>query len=139
MACPLCEAINDKYRLIYEDELVFCIITKCPLKKGHIMILPKQHIEKLSKLSEGESKRLFELIEKMKEIIEEVYNESAIVHINSGAHSTQKHIHIHILPSKGGLRPLISKFENLPEREEMTKKEMELVKEKIVISLSKYL
>lgn len=132
MSCELCEAINEEYRLIYKDDLVFCTVCKGPLKKGHVIVLPKRHVEKLGDLSSEESKRLFETIDKLKTAIENKYNESAIIHINSGIHSTQKHLHIHILPTKRGLRPMVSSYEGVPERLDISEEEMAEIKKDIL-------
>lgn len=96
------------------------------------MILPIRHVEDVSHLTSEEAQNLFKLIGKLKKTIEKKYQESAIVHINSGIHSTQKHIHIHILPSRGGLRQLVSYFEKVKEREEMSKENMEKIKQELL-------
>ncbi|MFQ5531318.1 MAG: HIT family protein [Candidatus Nanoarchaeia archaeon] len=140
MECELCKIIEEKYRLICEDEYSFCIVAQNPLKPGHILVLPKRHVSELSDLSEKEAKSLFNISEKIKKSIEEVYKEGAIIHINTGKHMSQgQHIHIHILPSKGSIRQHVSLYEKVPEVKDMHKDEMEKIKETILESLNQHL
>ena len=67
----------------------------------------------------------------MSKIISSKTGEDAVAHINQGSHSTQRHIYIHVVPSKGGLRDLVSSFENVPKREEKTHEEMKNLRDEI--------
>lgn len=129
--CELCNAINEKYRLIKRTKNCFCIVTKAPLKEGHIMILPIRHVETFSDLTPEEAKEIFVLMDEIGNIIKSKFGEDIITHINKGKHSTQNHIHIHIVPSKGGLRELVSNLENIPLREDKSEEEMKKIKDKI--------
>ena len=131
MKCELCNALNEAYRFICEDDLSFCVIAKCPLKPGHVMILPKRHVVKKEELTEKESRSLFLMISKLEKVIKKAYNEDPIMHINTGLHNSQLHFHIHLLPSKGALRALVSKYENIPERESIPDEESEKIKDYI--------
>ena len=68
----------------------------------------------------------------MNDLIKNKFNENTIIHINKGKHGSQKHIHLHIVPSKGNLRQLISKFENIPERKDIPEEDMNKIKNKIL-------
>ncbi len=129
--CPLCDIKNQKYRIIEENEHAIASIIKWPLKEGHTMIIPKRHVKQLSDLEDKELKSTINLMDKIKLKISRLYSDSPAIHINSGANSTQEHVHIHVLPSKGSLRHLFSQYENVPFREDISDEEKSIIAEKI--------
>ncbi len=116
-----------------ESEHSFCVIIYWPLKPGHVIVLPKRHVASLSDLKDYEAKDYFDLIDDMMGVIKSAYpEEDPIMLMNSGGHCTQKHLHIHLLPSKGGLRDLVSNYEDVPKREEKSKEEMGAMRDELV-------
>lgn len=111
MGCPLCVIERDAFRVVAQTLLSICVIPLSPLKKGHIMVLPKRHIESFVDFSLEESKDLLHFLDRMRVVAKRASNEDVIVHGNSGVHSSQPHLHLHLVPSKGDLRSLISTFE----------------------------
>ena len=128
MNCELCQSINENYRLIKKSKHSFCIINIEPLKKGHLMVLPKRHITNLKNLKPEESKDLLRLVEKIKNLLKQKYEEDPLILINTGRHSSQEHIHIHVWPSKASLRELVSKYEKVPKRKKATTQELQETK-----------
>jgi diadenosine tetraphosphate (Ap4A) HIT family hydrolase len=97
-----------------------------------MIILPIRHVENYSDLSEEEAKEMFELVDEISDVIKSKFGEDAIIHINKGKHGSERHIHLHIVPSKGNLRQLMSKYENILEKKDILEKEMDKMREKIV-------
>ena len=95
------------------------------------MVLPKRHIVNLRDFKAIEAQDIMKLITEMKELLNNTYNEDILISMNTGKHSTQEHIHFHIMPSKGSLRDLISKFENVPKRMRKPNKVLEKMKDKL--------
>ncbi|MBI2573296.1 HIT domain-containing protein [Candidatus Woesearchaeota archaeon] len=116
MICELCICYQETFRLIEMTRHSFCVVVQKPLKEGHIMVLPRQHIESFLDLSPDEAKDLFDLVELMRLRLNKIYSEDVLMVRNTGIHSTQSHIHIHLLPSKGSLRQLTSVYEQIPAR-----------------------
>ena len=129
MDCSLCSALKEDFRLILEDDFSFCIVCKFPLKEGHLLVLPKRHVNDFLSLNENESKSLLDMTEKIKRASSKVFKEDAIYFQNTGNHSTEQHLHLHGLPSKGNLRKLISTFEGVPERQDISDKEKKIVRD----------
>ncbi|MBS1266797.1 MAG: hypothetical protein MAG795_00766 [Candidatus Woesearchaeota archaeon] len=125
MNCSLCNAVNDDSQLITKLGSVCCIVNLEFLKKGHVMIVPKRHVENLSELTMQESKDILKLSDLMLNKIKNKYGEDPILLMHTGKHGSQSHIHIHILPTKAGLRRMVSKYENIPKR---VKKSKEVLK-----------
>ncbi len=129
MKCPLCDLTNQK--VIYKDNDCCCIVNIEPLKEGHLMVLPIRHITDMADLGKIESQKIFALLSRMSKIISKIYKKDPIIFMNLGKYSTQPHIHFHILPSKGGLRGLFSKFEKIPHRKAASQEELERIAKKI--------
>lgn len=127
--CPFCDLT--KLEIFYQDDYCFGMIISEPLKDGHLMVVPKRHVENLSDLKSEESQAILNLLGRLRKIIPQIYKDDPIILMNTGDHSTIDHIHFHILPSKGGLRDLFSKFEGLPYRQAATKQELAKMAQKI--------
>jgi len=103
MNCPFCEINKEKTRIIKQGKNVFVIFSNPRLMEGHLLVIPKRHIEKLSELNEEEKKELFDTV------IE--YQEKILKNISPGCDIRQNyrifqgqnnlkidHLHIHLQP-----------------------------------------
>ena len=62
MDCPFCNINPEKTRILKDKKFVRVIFSNPCLMPGHLLIVPKRHVEKLSELNEEEQKELFETI-----------------------------------------------------------------------------
>lgn len=132
MKCELCQSINEEYRLIKKDKLVFCMFSLHPLKFGHIMILPIRHVVEYSDLTKEESQEMMQMIDEMRELLLKKTDENPVVFINRGVHSTEKHVHMHILPSKTNLRGMFVASEGVAEKVEVSKEALLEMKQELL-------
>lgn len=117
MNCPLCDALaNEQDRIAYQDDLVFVVVNIEPIKYGHVMVLPIRHVASWDALTANESHAIFTTVDLCINALNKITPEPAISLINSGSHSSQEHIHMHVLPSKKPLRGLFAASEGLAER-----------------------
>ena len=129
MNCPFC--VPSEEVLVYEDEFIRILIDSYPANRGHLLIVPKRHVEKLEELNEKEKLALIEgiemAIEKLKKVLEpDGFNIG--INIGEVAGQTVPHIHIHVIPRykgdtnfpRGGIRKAVLDVEdenlNLKER-----------------------
>lgn len=117
--CLFCDKDNkEEHRIIAEDALFYARWDNVPVSKGHAEIVPKRHIESLFELSLEEKIKMFELLEKTRDIINEKYHPDGYnIGLNEGeaAGRTIHHLHIHIIPRykgdvenpRGGIRHII--------------------------------
>jgi diadenosine tetraphosphate (Ap4A) HIT family hydrolase len=111
--CIFCDPEN----FIYQTKHFNIIQDKFPVNKGHLLIIPKRHIETFFELSEDETLDLRDAITDMKECIDVKYEPDGYnIGINNGFYSGQSifHLHIHLIPRykgdveigelKGGIR-----------------------------------
>lgn len=131
MGCNLCNSINEEHSFICENEHAFSVIVTGLLKHGHVMLLPKRHITNLKDFEKEESFAFFQLLSKVGKTIKDAYGKDIIYFMNTGVHSTQEHIHFHIIPSEAGIRPLVSCYENVPKRKAISEEETRKMRDHI--------
>ena len=101
--CIFCKIIKGDIpsKTIFEDEIVKVIMDVNPNADGHMLILPKKHIEDFTTLDNETLTHIHDVAKKMKELIyEKLDNVEGIVFINNyGKFQVVKHYHLHILPN----------------------------------------
>ncbi|MBI2106939.1 HIT family protein [Candidatus Woesearchaeota archaeon] len=103
MDCPFCNINKEKTRIIKEKSKTFVILSNPRLMPGHLLIIPKRHVENLSELSTEERKELFDtLIEFQEKILKNI---ASGVDMRQNYRPFQKqdnlkvnHLHIHLQP-----------------------------------------
>lgn len=120
MPCELCTIIIDEPgRILYEDALAFTAVNIEPIKSGHVMILPKRHVENLADLFPEEATAFLRCIDRAMTALAGLYDETPICFVNGWKHRTLPHLHAHVLPSRSNLRGLFSAAEGSPSRTRM--------------------
>lgn len=126
--CPLCIAVvNEQYRFVREDDLVYAMIPIAPLMEGHVMVLPKRHT-KMEDLTSEELESLNNMVADLKDKLKEMYPEKPpiIATLSDTKHAAiPEHFHYHIVPSEGKLRKLISTYHNIAEDQKAEPSELE--------------
>ncbi|MFC1496119.1 HIT domain-containing protein [Candidatus Margulisiibacteriota bacterium] len=97
--CIFCKIIENKMKnsLIYEDDFAVAFNDIAPQAPTHILVIPKQHIEKLEALDCDLSKALFSAINKVSCKLK-----SFRVVMNYGKEAGQAvaHLHFHVLSGR---------------------------------------
>ena len=106
--CPFCYD-NIKDRVVAEQNSVVAIQDNYPVADGHLLIVPKRHIEDYFSLNETEKRDTDVLIMKLKDRITE--NDHSVTGFNIGtnvgesAGQTIFHAHIHLIPRRNNDTP----------------------------------
>jgi histidine triad (HIT) family protein len=103
MSCIFCEIIEGKREghFIYRDEKHVAILDKYPIDKGHALVLPKKHHEKIIDMASGDVGELFSIIPKIANaIISTTKADAFSLAQNNGRAAKQiiPHVHVHIIP-----------------------------------------
>jgi len=131
MDCGLCNAVNEEYRIIAQDEYSVALIIREPQIECHSLVLPKRHITNWSDLSREESYSLHNLVNTLTANMDKVLGCSAVAAINGMRHRTQSHIHYQVFPVYDGMRTIISRYLEIPEEMEVTRVELEKMAKKL--------
>lgn len=69
MTCPFCNIDKEKTRIIKNGKYNFVIFSNPRLMPGHLLIVPKRHVKKLSELNKKELDELINLVIEFQEKI----------------------------------------------------------------------
>jgi diadenosine tetraphosphate (Ap4A) HIT family hydrolase len=114
MTCVFCQ-INES---VLENDLSIAFYDKYPVNKGHLLIIPKRHVEQYFDLTDQERSAIDQLLFEGKKIIDEQSQPDGYnIGINCGeaAGQTIFHVHVHLIPRfkgdmkdpRGGVRGVI--------------------------------
>ena len=105
MDCPFCQIISNdqKERVLDENEMAVVILSNPRLMPGHILVIPKKHVERLSQLAALERSGLLEMAIKWQELIIEKLAPGCDLRQNyrpfiPSGRIKVNHLHFHLLP-----------------------------------------
>ena len=129
MECPFCSASPEV--VLYENELIRILLDSYPANRGHLLVVPRRHVESWWELSGEEKAALIGGMELAMEKLRAVLKPDAFnvgMNLGRAAGQTVPHIHLHVIPRwegdsknpRGGVRKAVLDLEdenlNLKER-----------------------
>ena len=110
-------------KMIYEDEFCFAVNDKFPVSRGHLLLIPKDHIVDWFSDNNIIQNHLISVLNKLKKELNARYLPDGYnVGMNCGEIAGQSilHLHIHLIPRykgdmknpKGGVRGVIPQKQN---------------------------
>jgi len=92
--------------VVYDDELVLAFMDIYPFTRGHTLVIPKQHKQRVLELSDATRERLFHVGHKIAAAVRAspIPGDDVNFLINDGhiANQTVPHVHLHIVPRTRG-------------------------------------
>ncbi len=125
MDCIFCKIISGeiKSKFLKETKHSVSFLDAFPLATGHVLIIPKNHHQKIQDMSIEENTDLFSLVHQMISNVDEITG-STLVAIHNGKDAGQEipHVHIHLVPrskddSAGAIHSMFSSTVTLSESE----------------------
>jgi len=122
--CPFCQiaAGTAAASVVLRDGEVCAFLYARPLFKGHVLVIPRAHVETLSNLDKVEP--LFTAVQRVATAVERGLGaQGSFVAVNNKVSQSVPHLHVHVVPrTKGdGLRGFFwprVKYESDQERDE---------------------
>lgn len=101
--CVFCSIVNGDIPAdtVYEDEAVYAFLDANPLAKGHTLVIPKTHRERIHQLQDAEAAAYFKEIPRITAAVETAVDaDGATLAWNDGEAAGQEvpHAHLHIVP-----------------------------------------
>ena len=101
--CPFCNLAKHELPaiVVYEDDDLLAIMDLYPATPGHVLVLPKQHIEDIYSLQEDLASRIMVTATKIARAIKQQLSPDGLNLIQSNgvvAQQTVPHLHLHIVP-----------------------------------------
>ena len=123
MECIFCKIVNGTIpaKKLYETQNSLAFLDAFPLARGHALVIPKNHYNKVQDMSESDNRDLFETVRIVSGKLESI-SSSSLIAIHNGKESGQEipHVHVHIIPRNpsDGAGPVHSMFSKRPSLDE---------------------
>jgi len=123
MDCIFCKIAKKEIssKIVTETENSIAFLDAFPLSRGHTLIIPKHHYEKVQDITFADNTDLFETLHKVIAKVDKITG-STLLAIHNGKESGQEipHVHVHLIPRKLGdsAGPVHSMFKNRPKLSE---------------------
>jgi histidine triad (HIT) family protein len=106
--CVFCDIIAGRapaYR-VYEDETTLAFLDLYPFTRGHLLVVPKRHGERLTDLGADDQAAVLRTLDTMCRRAERLTPDYNIA-LNAGANAGQIvfHVHFHLIPRYGEANP----------------------------------
>jgi len=116
--CLFCDIISGKKSgfFIYESQNHIAILDKYPIDTGHSLVMPREHHEIITDMTEKDVEDLFSRVPKIAKAILRATNADAFsIAQNNGRAAKQivPHVHVHIIPrydAKGSVLKKLAQF-----------------------------
>jgi histidine triad (HIT) family protein len=99
--CIFCKLANGEIptNVVYEDDIVTVFMDANPNTDGHMLIVPKKHIEDFTEIDSDTLVHVHEVAKKMKDLIYEKLGTCGLKIVNNyGSEQLIKHYHVHLIP-----------------------------------------
>lgn len=107
--CPFCEIAAGRLNAatVFEDDLFIAFLDIKPVFLGHVLVVPKLHIETLPDVPSEMMEPLFVCVQRIAEAVPRALGcQGTFVAMNNKVSQSVPHLHVHVVPrTKGdGLR-----------------------------------
>lgn len=103
--CIFCAQIDGDDRVtkmeVFEDDFLMVELNIFPYNTGHLMVVPKRHVNGLSDLEDEERNRLFAMVQMVEKLQKEVVEPAGIdvgINIGEAAGESIPHLHVQLVP-----------------------------------------
>lgn len=125
MDCVFCKIISGEIpsKFLKETSDSVSFLDAFPLAKGHVLVIPKKHHQKIQDMTSEENGDLFSLVHEMITKVDSVTG-STLVAVHNGEEAGQEipHVHVHLVPrskndSAGAIHSMFNSSLTLSESE----------------------
>jgi len=119
MDCIFCKIVNKEIpsRIITETKKSIAFLDVFPLTRGHTLVIPKNHYEKVQDMTDIDNNDLFDTVHNVISKVDKLTG-STLLAIHNGKGSGQEipHVHVHLIPRKSDDQagPVHNMFKNRP-------------------------
>jgi histidine triad (HIT) family protein len=96
--CVFCRIATGKERseIIYEDDLVIALMDICPIRPGHVQIIPREHFAYFEDLPEVTAGRIIHLGQRLSRAMKALFGVQRVAFLFTGG--DHAHAHAHVVP-----------------------------------------
>jgi histidine triad (HIT) family protein len=123
--CIFCQMVDGDIpsHTVYEDDTTLAFLDINPLSRGHTLVVPKAHHERVNDLPDDLAADLFGTLPSLTDRVEAaVEADATTVAVNNGTAAGQEvpHVHVHVVPrfEGDGGRPIHALVDDAPEMDD---------------------
>jgi histidine triad (HIT) family protein len=101
MDCIFCKIVSGdlSVKILNETTHSISFLDAFPLAKGHVLVIPKNHHQKIQNMSKEENTDLFSLVHTMLSKVDSMTGATLMaVHNGKDAGQEVPHVHVHLVP-----------------------------------------
>lgn len=103
--CVFCSIVEgaESAHVVLDDEVVLAFLDVRPLFPGHVLVVPRAHIETLTDLPPGDVGPYFERVQRIAGAVRSAMGaQGSFVALNNKVSQSVPHLHTHVVPRTKG-------------------------------------
>lgn len=103
--CTFCQIVAGELpaHVVLDDDVALGFLDVRPLFPGHVLVVPRAHVELLTDLPVGEVGPLFERVQRAAAaVVEAMGAQGSFVAMNNKVSQSVPHLHVHVVPRTKG-------------------------------------
>jgi histidine triad (HIT) family protein len=105
VTCTFCQIALGELpaHIVHRDENVIAFLDRAPLLPGHVLVMPRQHVETLDALPDNLLAPVFAAVRRTSIAVQEALGaEGSYVATNTRVSQSVPHLHVHVVPRNKG-------------------------------------
>ncbi|MEO3946550.1 HIT family protein [Gorillibacterium sp. CAU 1737] len=103
LGCRIANGIEPNLNIVYENELLTCVLDIAPFQEGHLLILPKRHYKDVEELEPQTAYAIMDASMKLSVVLKSLFAPDGIsICQNGGKFNDLNHYHMHLIPRYEG-------------------------------------
>jgi len=103
--CVFCDIVSGavEAHVVYDDAETLAFLDRAPLMPGHVLVVPKTHLNTLADLPYDQVGPYFRAVQRLAMAVERAMNaDGAFVAANIKISQSVPHLHVHVVPRRKG-------------------------------------
>lgn len=103
LGCRIANGIEPNLNIVYENELITCVLDIAPFNEGHTLIIPKKHYLDIDEMESGTAYAIMDASQKLSIVLKNLYKPEGIrICQDGGKFNDLTHYHMHLIPRYEG-------------------------------------
>ncbi|NHN34562.1 HIT family protein [Paenibacillus sp. S3N08] len=99
LGCRIANGVEPNLHIIWETELVTCVLDIAPFHEGHTLILPKKHYWDAEEMDDETAHAVMDTSIRLSKVLKQLFHPDGITMCqNGGVFNDLTHYHMHIIP-----------------------------------------
>lgn len=103
-SCAFCAvAAGRAAHFVHEDDLIVAFLDRAPLQRGHVLVMPRAHVETFDDLPRELLEPLFTVVQRISRAFQSsLAADGSFTAVNTRISQSVPHVHVHVVPRRTG-------------------------------------